>query len=88
MYRKPSFIVDYTRVGELKQVMAQASEAVLGASLKTSNILIGLDEGVLTDEEIPDYVQWWRDKAPRSEGYLERMREHTVRTGLPVVPFY
>jgi hypothetical protein len=83
-----SFIVDYTRVGELKQVMAQVSEVVLGASLKTSNAFIGLDEGVLTDEEIPDYVQWRRDKAPRSVGYLERMREHTVRTGLPVVPFY
>ncbi len=38
-----SYIIDYTRVGELKQVMAAASEEVAGAPLPTSNQFYGLD---------------------------------------------
>jgi len=52
-----SFIVDYTRVGELKQAMALASEAALGACLKTSNAFIGLDEdaGAISPSTPPFY---------------------------------
>ncbi|NRB18689.1 MAG: hypothetical protein HRU33_14290 [Rhodobacteraceae bacterium] len=51
-----SYLIDYTRVGELKRVMAVASEAVAGAALPTANEYLGLDEWDPTAEHFQDYV--------------------------------
>lgn len=80
-----SYLIDFTRVGELKRVMAEASEAVAGAALPTANQFFGLDEQDPTAEHVRDYVIW--RQTPRSEGYLRRMAEHEQRTGRPVEPF-
>ena len=80
-----SYLIDFTRVGELKRVMAEASEAVAGAALPTANQFFGLDEQDPTAEHVRDYVIW--RQTPRSEGYLQRMAEHEQRTGRPVEPF-
>ncbi len=79
-------VIDYTRVGELKQVMAAASEEVAGAPLPTSNQFYGLDEQADPNaEHVKDYVIW--RQTARSEGYLQRLAEHERRTGREVVPF-
>lgn len=80
-----SFIVDYTRAGELKTVLAQASEAVVGRSLPTTGP-VGLDE-VSQDPDHPvlDYVSW--KQLARSQGYLDRLAAHETRTGQEVVPY-
>ncbi|WP_299355955.1 hypothetical protein [uncultured Shimia sp.] len=81
-----SYVIDYTRVAELKDIMAEASEAVAGVALPTSNQFFGLDE---QDDPSADYVRdyvIWRQTA-RSEGYLARLAEHERRTGTEVVPY-
>jgi hypothetical protein len=81
-----SFLIDYTRVAELKDVMARASMLVVGAALPTSNVFFGLDE---TDgkpiEVVQDYTNW--RQTARSEGYLQRLADHERRTGVEVVPY-
>ncbi len=49
-------MIDYTRVGELKRVMATASERVCGVALPTSNRFYGLDEVDPEAEYVQDYV--------------------------------
>lgn len=49
-----SFIIDYTRVGELKRVMAAASAEVAGVALPVSAKALGLDE--MEAEHRVDYV--------------------------------
>lgn len=80
-----SYLIDYTRVGELKRVMAQASEAVAGAALPTANQFFGLDEVDPEAEHVQDYIVW--RQTARSEGYLQRLAEHEQRTGHVVEPF-
>jgi hypothetical protein len=80
-----SYIIDYTRVGELKRVMAEASETVIGTVLPTANQFFGLDEVDPEAEHVRDYVIW--RQTARSEGYLRRLAEHERRTGVEVVPF-
>jgi len=81
-----SYLIDYTRVAELKQVMADASRAVAGAALPTSNQFYGLDEqDDPKAEHVLDYVAW--RQTARSEGYLKRLAEHEARTSVEVVPF-
>ena len=66
--------------------MAEASEAVAGVALPTSNQFYGLDE---QDDSAADHVRdyvIWRQTA-RSEGYLNRLAEHERRTGVEVVPY-
>jgi hypothetical protein len=65
-----SFIVDYSRVGELKRVMAEASEAVVGKPLPVSSGGVGLDE--VDPDEGEDLRQWREERIDRSEGYLAR----------------
>ncbi|WP_171167018.1 hypothetical protein [Ruegeria sp. HKCCA0370] len=80
-----SFIIDYTRVGELKRVMAEASAEVAGAPLPTSNKFYGLDEQADPNaDHVKDYVIW--RQTARSEAYLQRLAEHERRTGREVVP--
>ncbi|MBY6059761.1 hypothetical protein, partial [Leisingera daeponensis] len=80
-----SYLIDYTRVGELKRVMEEASQNVIGVALPVDHQLFGLDEVDPDAEHIQDYVIW--RQTPRSEGYLKRMAEHEQRTGRPVEPF-
>ncbi|MDU8912517.1 hypothetical protein [Aestuariicoccus sp. MJ-SS9] len=80
-----SFIVDYTRVGELRQVMAEASEAVVGKPLEVAGAA-GLDD-VLGKPDFPilDFIAY--RQMVRSEGYLTRLRAHEERVGLIVTPY-
>ena len=81
-----SYLIDYTRVGELKQVMADASEAVVGVPLPTSNQFFGLGEREgIPAYVIQDYIKW--RQTARSEGYLRRLAEHERRTDAEVVPY-
>lgn len=81
-----SYIVDYTRVAELKAVMAAASEHVVGTPLPTSNQWYGLDEQVdPTAYYVRDYIAW--RQTARSAGYLRRLAEHEKRMGVEVVPY-
>ena len=78
-----SFIIDYTRVGEMKQVMGEASKAVTGLKLAVSASGIGLDE--MQAEARADFVSWVQ--APRSSGYLRRLKDWEGRVGREVVPY-
>ena len=81
-----SYIIDYTRIAELKEVMAAASEQVVGVPLPTSNKFFGLDEqGERTSDHFRDYIIY--RQTARSPGYLERLAEHEKRTGVEVVPY-
>lgn len=66
-------------MGELKRLMAVASEAVAGAALPTAYELFGLDEVDPIAEHVRDYVIW--RQTARSEGYLRRLAAHERRTG-------
>ncbi len=66
-----SCIVDYARVGELKRVMAVASEAVVGRALPVSWTGVGLDE---VDPDMQDDLKAWRnERVVRCDGYRERL---------------
>jgi len=81
-----SYIIDYTRVRELKETMAAASEAVVGAAIPTSNQWYGLDEHEdPTTHYVQDYIAW--RQTARSEGYLRRLEEHEKRMGVEVIPY-
>lgn len=67
-----SCIVDFTRVGELKQVMAEASEAVVGRALPISaSGGLGLDE--IAPHMQDDLKAWHEERVIRCEGYRERL---------------
>lgn len=74
-----SFIVDYTRVGELKRVMAEASEAVVGKPLPVSWAGVGLDEVDADQQE--DLRKWREDRVVRSPGYLARLAAWPLERG-------
>lgn len=78
-----SFIIDYTRVGELKRVMAEASAAVVGRPMAVSASSPGLDE---MDAELRlDFIEWLQ--APRCPAYLRRMKAWEARVGREVIPY-
>lgn len=69
-----SYIIDYTRVLELKQVMQAAAMTVVGVTLAVSTEASGLDEfraGGVDPEVLLDFVQW--SQPVRSVGYLQRL---------------
>jgi hypothetical protein len=78
-----SFIIDYTRVGELKQVMADASAAVVGRAVAVSASALGVDE--MDPGHLLDFVTW--TQTPRSPGYLRRMKAWEARVGGEVIPY-
>ena len=81
-----SYIIDYTRVRELKTAMTVASRLEVGVDLATANTLFGLDEQTaLGPEKLLDYVTW--RQTARCKGYLERMAAHEARTGQEVVSY-
>ncbi len=66
-----SFIVDYARVGELKRVMVDASEAVVGRPLPVSASGVGLDE--VEPEQREDLKKWREERVVRTAGYQARL---------------
>ncbi len=81
-----SYIVDYTRVAELKAAMRDASLAEVGVDLATANNFLGLDEqNNLGPDAMLDYVKW--RQTARCGGYLARMAAHEARTGQEVIPY-
>ena len=81
-----SYIVDYTRVAHLKEVMANASEVVVGKALAATSEAYGLDE--MTGAEnfmVQEYIM--SRQTARSEGYMKRLAKHEKRTGTVVLPF-
>jgi hypothetical protein len=78
-----SFIVDYSRVGELKRVMAEASEAVVGKPLPVSWGGLGLDE--VECDQLEDLKQWREQSIVRSEGYLARMKAWRLEMPEPAI---
>jgi hypothetical protein len=82
-----SFIVDYTRVKELKGAMRAASNAVVGRVLEVSHSGAGLDE-MLDHEDADltnDFIAW--RQAPRTAGYLKRLASWEARAGRVIVPY-
>lgn len=80
-----SFIIDYSRVGELKRVMADASREVVGRELPVSFVGLGLDE---VDDKMREDLKSWRDeRVERCDGYLARKSAWEKRTGREVVPW-
>jgi hypothetical protein len=83
-----SFIIDYTRVLELKAVMSAAAHAVVGRALEVSQSSVGLDEFIQTNENpevVSDFI-WWC-QAPRSPGYWQRLTSWEARRGRIIVPY-
>lgn len=78
-----SFIVDYSRVGELKRVMAEASEGVVGKPLPVSWGGVGLDE--VERDQRADLMQWREESVVRSEGYLARMQAWRPKVPEPAI---
>jgi hypothetical protein len=77
-----SFIIDYTRVTELKRVMAEASAAVVGRAMAVSSNAAGMDE--MEAAVRLDFETW--TQTPRCPGYLSRMKAWEARVGLEVTP--
>ncbi len=78
-----SFIIDYTRVTELKRVMQEASAAVVGRAMAVSASGPGLDE---MDPAVRlDFEAW--TQTSRCHGYLGRMKAWEARVGLEVTPY-
>lgn len=85
-----SFIIDYTRVVELKQVMAEASLAVVGRELAVSQSKPGLDQfraskPTPAPDIVQDFIDWCQ--IPRQQGYLDRLKGWEARNGKVIVPY-
>ena len=73
-----SYIIDYRYVTELKEVMAEASLAVVGRSLPTSIKLPDMPEySEISDEMFQSHIK--RRKDVRCQGYLDRLRRHQAK---------
>ena len=66
--------------------MRSAARAVVGGELALTGSVAGLDERQAGPDYLrTDVINWMQ--LPRSEGYLERRRQHEQRTGAPVTPY-
>jgi hypothetical protein len=80
-----SFIIDYTRVDELKRVMGLASKWVVGKALMVEAAGPGL--GTLSGGRAVNLdFECWRETA-RCDGYLQRLKQWEERKGREVVSF-
>lgn len=80
-----SFIIDYTRVDELKRVMGVASKWVVGAALEMDASGPGLDVH-LCDREVRLDFECWRETV-RGDGYLRRLKRWEEGKGREVVSY-
>jgi hypothetical protein len=78
-----SFIVDYTRVEELKRVMGVASKYFAGMTLAAEASGKGLDT-ISSASDLSLDFETWRE-TPRSEGYLGRLKAWEERRGREVL---
>ncbi|OSQ42686.1 hypothetical protein [Marivita geojedonensis] len=76
-----SYIIDCWKVAELRQAMADASEAVVGRPLATSIKLPGKEEySFVSDKELQTYIEN-NLNPPRCDGYVARLEAFEARTG-------
>ena len=76
-----SYLIDCWKVAELRKAMADATEAVVGQSLKTSIKLPGKEEySFVSDQELQTYIEN-NLSPPRCDGYVERLQTFEKRSG-------
>lgn len=81
-----SFIIDFTRVVELKQVMADAAKEIVGRALPLADKSAGWDEVLhWPDDVVLDFRRW--SEAPRCDGYLKRLARWEALKQREVVPY-
>ena len=78
-----SFIVDYTRVEELKRVMGVASQYYAGLRIAVEASGQGLEALAAATDVSLDFEAW--RETPRSEGYLGRLKAWEERKGREVL---
>ena len=88
-----SYLVDCRHVGELRQVMLDASEEVTGRPLRMSYNIPGREEFEPVDEaslqkQVHD-VRWavYGKEQTACEGYVQRVLRFQERTGRVISPF-
>ncbi len=80
-----SYIIDHMKVAELRRVMAEASEAVVGWPLPTAIKLPDMPEYAdVTDEQLQEHIE--NRKGIRCQGYMKRLSEYEARTGRRISP--
>ncbi|WP_113913692.1 hypothetical protein [Roseovarius dicentrarchi] len=80
-----SYIIDHMKVAELRQVMAEASEAVVGRALPTAIKLPDMPEYAhVSDEELQEHIE--NRKGIRCQGYVDRVLAYEARTGRVISP--
>lgn len=80
-----SYIVDFMKVAELRQVMAEASEAVVGRPLPTAIKLPDMPEySDVSDEQLQEHIE--NRKGLRCVEYVARMMEYQDRSGRTICP--
>ncbi|WIY26144.1 hypothetical protein [Parasedimentitalea psychrophila] len=73
-----SYIIDYSKVAEMRAVMAEASEAITGGPLPTSIKLPDMPEySEVSDQQVLDHIRSRHEE--RCQGYLDRLERHAVR---------
>ena len=88
-----SYIVECSLIGELRQVMADASEQVVGRPLNLSVNIPGREEFAPVDEDAlkrhVHKLQWaaYEREEPACEGYVDRLLEYEARTGRSIGPY-
>ncbi|MCF6433824.1 hypothetical protein, partial [Leisingera sp. MMG026] len=80
-----SYIIDHMRVAELRDVMAEASKAVVGQALPTSIKLPDMPEySYVSDERLQEDIE--NRKGIRCVGYMDRLFTYQERTGRSISP--
>jgi hypothetical protein len=81
-----SYIIDCRKVGELRQAMADASEAIVGRPLATSVSFPDIEEYTdLSDAEIAVHIE--NKSSPRRDPYVQRLLDHEKRTDRVISPY-
>ncbi len=80
-----SYIIDHMKVSEVRDVMAEASKAVMGLSLPTAIKLPDMPEyDDVTDEQLQEHIE--NRKGLRCVGYMDRVFTYQERTGRNISP--
>lgn len=80
-----SYIIDHMKVAELREVMAEASEAVVGRALPTAIKLPDMPEYEnVTDEELQEHIE--NREGLRCAGYMDRVFAYQERTNRSIAP--
>ena len=80
-----SYIIDHMKVAELRDVMAEASNAVMGRELPTAIKLPDMEEYAdVTDEQLQEHIE--NRKGTRCVGYMERVYDYQENTGRRISP--